>query len=113
MVAALPMGYPLAANGCVSLAEIASHGLIWFPEQQIPAMRTQLLSAMRRAGHEVKVVQDVNRSLTVLACVAAGLGWSLLPRSVRALQRDRHFLDLYAQVWAKLEEGLGNVEAAT
>jgi NitT/TauT family transport system ATP-binding protein len=35
------------------------------------------------------------------------------PRSVRALQRDRHFLDLYAQVWAKLEEGLGNVEAAT
>ncbi len=88
MVAALPMGYPLAANGCVSLAEIASHGLIWFPEQQIPAMRTQLLSAMRRAGHEVKVVQDVNRSLTVLACVAAGLGWSLLPRSVRALQYE-------------------------
>jgi len=29
------------------------------------------------------------------------------PRSVRALQKDRHFLDIYAYVWAKLEEGLG------
>ena len=33
------------------------------------------------------------------------------PRSVRALQKDRHFLDIYAEVWSKLEEGLGNVEA--
>ena len=33
------------------------------------------------------------------------------PRSVRALQKDRHFLDIYAQVWSKLEEGLGMAEA--
>ena len=30
------------------------------------------------------------------------------PRSVRALQKDARFHELYAQVWAKLEEGLGN-----
>jgi DNA-binding transcriptional LysR family regulator len=34
------------------------------------------------------VVQDANRTLTVLSCVAAGLGWSLLPRSVRALRHE-------------------------
>lgn len=28
------------------------------------------------------------------------------PRSVRALQKDRHYHELYAQVWTKLEEGL-------
>ena len=33
------------------------------------------------------------------------------PRSVRALQKDRHFLEIYAQVWSKLEEGLGMAEA--
>ena len=32
------------------------------------------------------------------------------PRSVRALQKDRHFLDIYAQVWTRLEEGLVNAE---
>ena len=29
------------------------------------------------------------------------------PRSVRALQKDHRFHELYAEVWAKLEEGLG------
>lgn len=88
MIAALPATWPLHEDGCVSLADVAQHGLVWFPEQQIPALRAQLLGALRRAGHETRVVQDANRTLTVLACVAAGLGWSLLPRSVRALQHE-------------------------
>ncbi|MET3180380.1 UNVERIFIED_ORG: DNA-binding transcriptional LysR family regulator [Variovorax guangxiensis] len=88
MIAALPAAWPLHEDGCVSLADVAQHGLVWFPEQQIPALRAQLLGALRRAGHETRVVQDANRTLTVLACVAAGLGWSLLPRSVRALQHE-------------------------
>ena len=86
VLAALPAGYALAGDGCVSMADVARHGLVWFPDAQIPALRGQLLGALRRAGHETRVVQDANRTLTVLACVAAGLGWSLLPRSVRALQ---------------------------
>lgn len=88
LIAALPAAWPLDEDGCVSLADVARHGLVWFPEQQIPALRAQLLGALRRAGHETRVVQDANRTLTVLACVAAGLGWSLLPRSVRALQHE-------------------------
>ncbi len=35
------------------------------------------------------------------------------PRSVRALQHDKHFLEIYARVWEKLEEGLGNTEVMT
>ena len=95
VVAALPADYGLAPDGAVSMAEIARHGLVWFPDAQIPALRGQLLGALRRAGHETRVVQDANRTLTVLACVAAGLGWSLLPRSVRAL---RHGGVQYAEV---------------
>lgn len=88
LIAALPAAWPLDEDGCVSLADVARHGLVWFPEQQIPALRAQLLGALRRAGHETRVVQDANRTLTVLACVAAGLGWSLLPRSVHALRHE-------------------------
>ncbi len=95
MLAALPADYALATDGCVSMAEIARHGLVWFPDAQIPALRAQLLGALRRAGHETRVVQDANRTLTVLACVAAGMGWSLLPRSVQAL---RHGGVQYAEV---------------
>ena len=88
MVAAVPKATVLAPDGCVSLAEVAQHGLIWFPEAQMPVLRAQLLNAIRRAGHDVTVVQEANRTLTVLACVAAGLGWSLLPGSVRALGHE-------------------------
>jgi NitT/TauT family transport system ATP-binding protein len=35
------------------------------------------------------------------------------PRKVRALQHDKHFLEIYARVWKKLEEGLGNTETMT
>jgi DNA-binding transcriptional LysR family regulator len=95
MVAALPVDYKLATDGRVSMAEISKIGLVWFPEHDIPTMRTQMLSALRSAGHETRIVQDASRTLTVLACVAAGLGWSLLPRSVRAL---RHEGVCYAEV---------------
>ena len=88
MIAALPAGYAIAADGCVSLEEIARHGLVWFPEHQIAALRNEMLSAIRSAGHQIAVVQEANRTLTVLACVAAGLGWSLLPSSVAALRHE-------------------------
>lgn len=88
MVAALPSAFELADDGCVSLAELAQHGLVWFPENQVSGLRNEMLSAIRSAGHHVSVTQEANRTLTVLAAVAAGLGWSLLPRSVRALHHD-------------------------
>ncbi|MEJ8846079.1 LysR family transcriptional regulator [Variovorax rhizosphaerae] len=88
MIAALPSAFKVADDGCVSLAELAQQGLVWFPERQVSGLRNEMLSAIRSAGHQVAVVQEANRTLTVLAAVAAGLGWSLLPRSVRALHHD-------------------------
>jgi len=70
----------------VSLRELAPHGLVWFPQGQLPGVRAGILSAFRQAGCEVEIAQEANRSLTVIACVAAGCGVSLLPHSVRALQ---------------------------
>jgi NitT/TauT family transport system ATP-binding protein len=35
------------------------------------------------------------------------------PRSVRALQHDKHFLEIYAHVWEKLEQGLATAEELT
>lgn len=88
MVAAMPADHPVGADGCVSLADVARQGLVWFPESQVAGLRNEMLGAIRSAGHQVAVVQEANRTLTVLAAVAGGLGWSLLPRSVRALHHD-------------------------
>ncbi|MEQ5843576.1 LysR family transcriptional regulator [Paraburkholderia acidicola] len=86
LVAVLPTAFPVGPDGRVTLRELSEHGLVWFPHEQLPVIRAGILSAFRQAGHEAEIVQDANRSLTVLACVAAGCGVSLLPYSVRTLQ---------------------------
>jgi DNA-binding transcriptional LysR family regulator len=88
LIAVLPATHALDSDGAVSLAQIAEQGLVWFPDSQMPALRAELLGVFRRRGHDTRVVQDANRTLTVLACVAAGMGWSLLPESVRALAHE-------------------------
>lgn len=85
-LAVMPSSLPVAKDGKVGLKELSEAGLVWFPHDQLPVIRAGILSAFRQAGYEASVAQDANRSLTVLACVAAGCGVSLLPQSVQALQ---------------------------
>ncbi|SAL41695.1 LysR family transcriptional regulator [Caballeronia peredens] len=86
LLAVLPVSFKVGEDGRVGLKDLSDAGLVWFPGDQLPVVRAGILSAFRKAGCEANVVQDANRSLTVLACVAAGCGASLLPQSVTALQ---------------------------
>jgi DNA-binding transcriptional LysR family regulator len=85
LIAVLPSAFPRRAGSQVSLNDLAQIGLVWFPEDHLPTIRAGILSAFRQAGHPVEIVQDANRTLTVIACVAAGCGASLLPSSVQAM----------------------------
>jgi DNA-binding transcriptional LysR family regulator len=64
------------------LAALAARGLVLFPEGEGPPDRTQIVEAFRQAGCEPRIVQEASPTLAVLACVAAGLGASLLPDCV-------------------------------
>jgi DNA-binding transcriptional LysR family regulator len=68
------------------MRELAAQGLVWFPHDQLLSTRSGILRAFRQAGCPIEIVQDPNRTMTTLACVAAGYGVSLQPRSVKALQ---------------------------
>jgi DNA-binding transcriptional LysR family regulator len=88
LVAVLPKDFRRQPDGTVTLADLAAIGLVWFPHDQLPLIRAGILSAFRQAGHPVDIVLDVNRTLTVVSCVAAGCGVSLLPRSIHAFAFD-------------------------
>ena len=88
LMAVLPAGDPPSPDGRASLADVARWGLVWFPEPQLPTLRASIAGAFSRAGLAVRVVQEANRSLTVLSCVAAGIGASLLPQSAAVLQHQ-------------------------
>lgn len=78
----LPKDFLRQPDGTVTLQDLAGTGLVWFPHDQLPLIRAGILSAFRQAGHPVGIVLDVNRTLTVISCVAAGCGVSLLPHSI-------------------------------
>lgn len=85
LIAVLPSDYLMGEDGKVGLAQLAATGLVWFPEQQLPLIRNAILSTFRRQGHPIEIIQEANRTLTVVAYVAAGRGVSLLPATVQAL----------------------------
>ncbi|CAP41973.1 LysR family transcriptional regulator [Bordetella petrii] len=85
LVAAVPDEFDVAADGSVSLAQIAEAGLVLYPQNQLPVFYAGILDALRKAGLAPVVAQEANRTLTVLACVAGGCGVGLLPSWIRAL----------------------------
>ncbi len=85
LVAAVPDEFDVAADGSVSLAQIAEAGLVLYPQNQLPVFYAGILDALRKAGLAPVVAQEANRTLTVLACVAGGRGVGLLPSWIRAL----------------------------
>jgi DNA-binding transcriptional LysR family regulator len=85
LVAVVPDDFPVGREGDVSLRDLARCGLVFFPQAQAPTMHAGILRAMRRLGEEGRVTQEATRTATLLSCVAAGCGVSLLPSATRRL----------------------------
>jgi DNA-binding transcriptional LysR family regulator len=84
LVAAVPQSYPLR-NSEITIAQMAREGMVLFTDGQGIPTRSQIARAFELAGAELAVVQEANRALTVLSCVAAGAGVALIPEWIRSL----------------------------
>jgi len=89
MVAALPAGHPLAAgaeNGkALPLAALAAEAFILYRRPTGPGLYDAILAACRAAGFSPVVAQEAPRLPATLSLVAAGLGVSVVPASMRQL----------------------------
>ena len=85
LLAAVPDDFQTLSDGTVTLAQIAEAGLVMYPRTHLPTLYAGIADALRQAGHEMRVVQEANRTLTVLACVAGGCGVALLPTWIQSL----------------------------
>jgi DNA-binding transcriptional LysR family regulator len=84
-VAVLPSSHPLAGGGRISMARLARESLVLFPRSQASGYHDLLISALARGGPPPEVVQYAPEMTTIVGLVAAGLGVSLVPRSVERL----------------------------
>lgn len=88
-VVALPEQHPLAAQSCISLHSLKQEPLILPPLDAVPSYAV-VLSQFKQIGCQPTVIETVKATWMVinLSLVAAGVGVSILPDNVQAIQRQ-------------------------
>ena len=105
MVAALPAGHALAAGPAaqeLALAALAAETFILYRRPLGPGLYDAIIAACQRAGYSPRIGQQAPRMLATLSLVAAGLGVTLVPQSMRPLR-------VHGVVYRALESGTGLV----
>jgi len=87
MLAALPAGHALASPGeaPLALAALAAEDFILYRRRAGPGLYDTILGACRAAGFTPRIAQEAPRLPATLSLVAAGLGVSVVPASMRHL----------------------------
>lgn len=88
LVVAVSARHPLASRHSLSLDDVRSLGLILYPAQPRPSYADHLLGLFKQQNVVPNVTQEVNELQTAVGLVAAGIGATIVPESVRGLHRD-------------------------
>jgi DNA-binding transcriptional LysR family regulator len=89
MLVALPAAHALAeATTTLPLAELAKETFILYKRPGGPGLYDTIITACRGSGFSPLVGQEAPRIISTLNLVAAGLGVSIVPASLRRLQMD-------------------------
>jgi DNA-binding transcriptional LysR family regulator len=89
MLVALPSGHALGIDvDPLPLAALANETFILYKRPGGPGLYDTIITACRGAGFSPRVGQEAPRIISTLNLVAAGLGVSIVPASLRSLQMD-------------------------
>lgn len=88
LVVALRADHPLADRQLFRLRDLAAETLILFRRNLAPALHDAILHRLGRAGLVPAALQEAVQMQTVLALVAAGIGFGLVPRSIAEIGRS-------------------------
>lgn len=89
LIAALPMGHPLSFfDRGLFLRELVNDTLIVFPKAPRPSYADSVLAAFHDRGLEPVKIYEARELQVALGLVAAGMGVTVLPRSVLGLKRS-------------------------
>lgn len=87
-VVAISVKHRLAGSEMLRLADLAGEGLITTHRVKALYVQRNFEPYLKRAGIQLKIVQEVNELHAILGLVAGGLGIAFFPRSILKLQLD-------------------------
>lgn len=82
LVLCLPRRHPACRGPSVDLAALRQESFITFARDKSPALHDQVVALCVKAGFAPRIPYEARNWLTVLACVARGMGVALVPRSL-------------------------------
>ena len=85
-VVALPANHPLTSRERVRLLDIAGEPFILFSRRFGPSLHDEIMSACRACGFTPVVTQDAQQTASTVNFVAAHLGVSIVPASIRQIK---------------------------
>jgi DNA-binding transcriptional LysR family regulator len=85
MLIALPSGHDLAVSASLALKSLTGEPFILFPRENSPGVYDEIISACRRAGFTLNVVQHAPEVASCVNLIAAGQGVSIVPISMRQM----------------------------
>jgi DNA-binding transcriptional LysR family regulator len=88
LLAVVPTTHPLAGLERIRLEQLASEPFVMHPRRAAPKNYDRIVVLCQRAGFSPNVEQEALEMQTRAGLVAAGMGVSLLPASVRHLRID-------------------------
>jgi DNA-binding transcriptional LysR family regulator len=87
LVVVIPRRHRLARRKQLSGADLRSEALVLLARHEVPGLFDQVIAICQQHGFSPAVEQQATSIQAVLGLVAAGLGVSVLPKSVESLRR--------------------------
>ncbi|MQA79485.1 MAG: LysR family transcriptional regulator [Streptosporangiales bacterium] len=86
LVVAVHRSHPLAKRRTVRLRELGSERFLAFPRRQVSRLYDHIAALCHRAGFHLEPAQEAIQFPTLLGLVAANMGVTIVPDSMRALR---------------------------
>ncbi|MFT4047669.1 MAG: LysR family transcriptional regulator [Solimonas sp.] len=107
LVLAAPAGHPLArGDGPVPLAAFASERFIITPRDVASGLHDLIVETCRAHGFAPRITQRARQMQTIISLVASGMGFAIVPESVRHLKRGGVQYRSLRGVGARIELGI-------
>jgi DNA-binding transcriptional LysR family regulator len=85
LLLAISKRHPLASRKRLRLADVANEDFVLFPRDLTPGLHERVLAVCAEAGVHPRIVQTSHEIYTTISLVAAGLGVTIVPASVREM----------------------------
>jgi DNA-binding transcriptional LysR family regulator len=85
---ALPSDHPLGAQRSVPVSALAQEPFVLFPRSIGSGLYDEIIAACQRAGFSPRIEQEASQVTSIVNLVAAGLGVSMVPASMRQINSD-------------------------